>query len=199
MVGGILAFLVFNWHPAKIFMGDTGSLSVGFSLTVLVILFVDKTGLMAPWEGLKLNAPFSAGLAFLIVPVYDTVRIFIKRTMNGKSPLKPDKSHVHHFLIRMGLQHDQVSLVLVFVKLGFISIVFFGYSLSDHVLLPTLAIIATILGIWMDRNTLKKVKANCKNSPSISGKNTSRTKRKQSKRKPSIAKNIFSNNEINMN
>jgi len=199
LVGGILAFLVFNWHPAKIFMGDTGSLSVGFSLSVLVILFVDKTGLMAPWEGLKLNAPFSAGLAFLIVPVYDTVRIFIKRTMNGKSPLKPDKSHVHHFLIRMGLQHDQVSLVLVVVKLAFISIVFFGYSLSDHVLLPSIAIIATILGIWMDRKTLEKVKINCKNSPSVSGKNANRSKRRHSKRKPSIAKNMFSNNEINLN
>jgi len=199
LVGGILAFLVFNWHPAKIFMGDTGSLSVGFSLTVLVILFVDKTGLMAPWEGLKLNAPFSAGLAFLIVPVYDTVRIFIKRTMNGRSPLKPDKSHVHHFLIRMGLHHDQVSLVLVVVKLSFISIVFFGYSLSDHVLLPTIAIIATVLGIWMDRKTLEKVKINCKNSPSVSGKNADKVKRRQNKRKPSIAKNIFSNNKINMN
>ncbi|WP_235114694.1 hypothetical protein [Cyclobacterium qasimii] len=180
-------------------MGDTGSLSVGFSLTVLVILFVDKTGLMAPWEGLKLNAPFSAGLAFLIVPVYDTVRIFIKRTMNGRSPLKPDKSHVHHFLIRMGLHHDQVSLVLVVVKLSFISIVFFGYSLSDHILLPTIAIIATVLGIWMDRKTLEKVKINCKNSPSVSGKNADRVKRRQNKRKPSIAKNMFSNNKINMN
>lgn len=199
LVGGILAFLVFNWHPAKIFMGDTGSLSVGFCLTVLVILFVDKTGLMAPWEGLKLNAPFSAGLAFLIVPVYDTVRIFIKRTKNGKSPLKPDKSHVHHFLLRMGLQHDQVSLILVVVKLTFISIVFFGYALNDHILLPILVLIATTLGIWMDKKTLQKVKDNCKKAPLISGENYTRKKRKQAKRKPSIEKNIFTDNKINMN
>jgi len=199
LVGGTLAFLAFNWHPAKIFMGDTGSLSLGFSLTVLVILFVDKTGLMAPWEGLKLNAPFSAGLAFLIVPVYDTVRIFIKRTRNGRSPLKPDKSHVHHFLIRMGLRHDQVTLILVIVKLGFIALVFFGYSLNDHILLPSLAVIASLLGLWLDKRTLYKVKDNCKKTPTVFDKKGLREKKSQKKRKPSIEKDLFSNNEINMN
>jgi UDP-N-acetylmuramyl pentapeptide phosphotransferase/UDP-N-acetylglucosamine-1-phosphate transferase len=199
LVGGILAFLAFNWHPAKIFMGDTGSLSLGFSITVLVILFVDKTGLMAPWEGLKLNAPFSAGLAFLIVPIYDTVRIFIKRTRNGKSPLKPDKSHVHHFLIRMGLRHDQVTMILVIVNLGFIALVFIGYSLNDHISLPGLAIIASILGLWLDKRTLVKVKDNCKKSPAVSSKKHLQKKKSQIKRKPSIEKDIFSNNKINMN
>jgi UDP-N-acetylmuramyl pentapeptide phosphotransferase/UDP-N-acetylglucosamine-1-phosphate transferase len=199
LVGGILAFLAFNWHPAKIFMGDTGSLSLGFSLTVLVILFVDKTGLMAPWEGLKLNAPFSAGLAFLIVPVYDTVRIFIKRTRKGKSPLKPDKSHVHHFLIRMGLRHDQVTMILVIVKLGFIAIVFFGYSLNDYILLPGLAIVASLLGLWMDKRTLNKVKDNCKKTPAVIDKMRLQKKKSKKKRKPSIAKDILSNNEMNMN
>jgi UDP-N-acetylmuramyl pentapeptide phosphotransferase/UDP-N-acetylglucosamine-1-phosphate transferase len=199
LVGGTLAFLAFNWHPAKIFMGDTGSLSLGFSLTVLVILFVDKTGLMAPWEGLKLNAPFSAGLAFLIVPVYDTVRIFIKRTRNGRSPLKPDKSHVHHFLIRMGLRHDQVTMILVIVKLGFIALVFFGYSLNDHILLPSLVIIASSLGLWLDKRTLDKVKDNCKKTPTVSDKKNLQKKKSQKRRKPSIEKDLFSNNEINMN
>ncbi len=199
LVGGILAFLVFNWHPAKIFMGDTGSLSLGFALTVLVILFVDKTGTMAPWEGLKLNAPFAAGMAFLIVPIYDTVRIFVKRSLKGKSPLKPDKSHVHHFLIRMGLKHDQVALTLGTVKLLFIALVFFGYSLSDHFLFPTLILVAVGLGIWMDKQTLKNIKNNCKRRPSLSEKQGVRRKKLLSRRKPEISKSVFSDNEINMN
>lgn len=199
LVGGILAFLVFNWHPAKIFMGDTGSLSLGFALTVLVILFVDKTGTMAPWEGFKLNAPFAAGMAFLIVPIYDTVRIFVKRSLKGKSPLKPDKSHVHHFLIRMGLKHDQVALTLGTVKLLFIALVFFGYSLNDHLLFPTLILVAVGLGIWMDRQTLKNIKNNCKRRPSLSEKQGVRRKKLLSRRKPEISKSVFSGNEINMN
>ncbi|WP_162342869.1 glycosyltransferase family 4 protein [Cyclobacterium salsum] len=199
LVGGILAFLVFNWHPAKIFMGDTGSLSLGFALTVLVILFVDKTGTMAPWEGLKLNAPFAAGMAFLIVPIYDTVRIFVKRSLKGKSPLKPDKSHVHHFLIRMGLKHDQVALTLGTVKLLFIALVFFGYSLNDHFLFPTLILVAVGLGIWMDKQTLKNIRNNCKKRPSLSEKQGVRRKKLLSRRKPEISKSVFSDNEINMN
>ncbi|WP_375585662.1 glycosyltransferase family 4 protein [Cyclobacterium xiamenense] len=200
LVGAVLAFLVFNWHPAKIFMGDTGSLSLGFALTVLVVLFVDKTGTMAPWEGLKLHAPFAAGLAFLIVPVYDTVRIFVKRSMKGKSPLKPDKSHVHHFLIRMGLKHNQVALTLGTVKLLFIALVFLGNSLNDHILFPFLALVAVTLGIWMDKQTLKSIKTNCKKMPSLSQKHGRKErKRMVRKRKPEISKSVFSDNEINMN
>ena len=85
------------------------------------------------------------------------------------------------------------------MKLTFISIVFFGYALNDHVLLPVLILIATSLGIWMDKKTLQKVKDNCKKAPLVSGENYTRKKRKQTKRKPSIAKNIFTDNKINMN
>ncbi|SHN01622.1 UDP-N-acetylmuramyl pentapeptide phosphotransferase/UDP-N-acetylglucosamine-1-phosphate transferase [Cyclobacterium lianum] len=199
LVGGVVAFLAFNWHPAKIFMGDTGSLSLGFALVVLVILFVDKSGTMAPWEGLKVNAPFSAGMAFLIVPIYDTVRIFIKRSLKGKSPLKPDKSHVHHFLLRMGLKHDQVALTLGTVKLGFIGLVFFGYALNDHILFPVLTLVAVSLGIWMDKQTLKNIKSNCKKAPSLSEKGEVRKKKRFVRRKPEISKSVLSDNKINMN
>ncbi|MEX0883801.1 MAG: MraY family glycosyltransferase [Cyclobacteriaceae bacterium] len=199
LVGAILSFLVFNWHPAKIFMGDTGSLSLGFAMTVLVILFVDKNGTMAPWEGLKLNAPLSAGLAFMIVPIYDTIRIFIKRTLNGKSPLKPDKSHVHHFLLRMGLRHDQVALVLGTVKLMFIALVFFGFSFNDHIMVPTIVLMAAILGNWMDKKTLKNVKVNCKKAPKVTDRQPSIKKKKASKKKPTISEEILYDNKINMN
>ena len=147
---------------------------------------------MAPWEGLKLNAPLSAGLAFMIVPIYDTIRIFIKRTLKGKSPLKPDKSHVHHFLLRMGLKHDQVALVLGTVKLMFIALVFFGFSLNDHILVPTIALMAAILGNWMDKKTLKSVKVHCKNAPKVTERRSSIEKKKVSnKTRHSISEEIF--------
>ncbi|MCC5937191.1 MAG: undecaprenyl/decaprenyl-phosphate alpha-N-acetylglucosaminyl 1-phosphate transferase [Lunatimonas sp.] len=197
LVGSILSFLVFNWHPAKIFMGDTGSLSLGFALTSLVILFVDKNGTMAAWEGYKLGAPIAAGLALLIVPVYDTVRIFIKRISKGKSPLKPDKSHVHHFLIRMGLGHDKVALLLGGVKVLFIVISFGLAGLNDHILLPFMAVSIALLGVWMDSKTLKRVKVLTLASPPILEK--LKDDRIKSKKKFQIAESILRKNEINMN
>src|SRR5690606_34319785 len=136
LVGGVLSFLAFNWHPAKIFMGDTGSLSLGFALSTLVMLFVDRNGTMLASEGWKFHAPLAAGIALVIVPIYDTVRIFTKRSLNGRSPLKPDKSHVHHFLLRTGFRHNEVALPLGLVKVGFIFMIFVGTSLKDHVMIP---------------------------------------------------------------
>lgn len=198
LVGGILSFLVFNWHPAKIFMGDTGSLSLGFALTSLVILFVDKNGTMAAWEGYKLGAPIAAGLALLIVPVYDTVRIFIKRISKGKSPLKPDKSHVHHFLIRMGLAHDKVALLLGGVKAVFIAISFGLAGLNDHILLPLMAVSIALMGVWMDSKTLKRVKVLTLASPPVLEK-LQVENRLKSKRRYQIPDNILKKDEINMN
>ncbi|EON77495.1 Undecaprenyl-phosphate N-acetylglucosaminyl 1-phosphate transferase [Lunatimonas lonarensis] len=198
LVGGILSFLVFNWHPAKIFMGDTGSLSLGFALTALVILFVDKNGTMGPWEGYKLEAPIAAGLALLIVPVYDTLRIFIKRMSKGKSPLKPDKSHVHHFLIRMGLGHDKVALILGGVKCFFIFLAFGLSGLSDHILLPLMAIMIAVMGIWMDSKTLERVKVLTMAAPPVL-ENSRHSKKRKEKKRPQIASDILKRDEINMN
>jgi UDP-N-acetylmuramyl pentapeptide phosphotransferase/UDP-N-acetylglucosamine-1-phosphate transferase len=174
LVGSVLSFLVYNWHPAKIFMGDTGSLSLGFALAVLTILFIDKNGSMANFEGFKFSAPIASGIALLIIPIYDTSRIFIKRMRKGKSPMAPDKSHVHHFLLRMGLRHDQVTLTLVFIKIAFIGLVFLGSDFNDYIMLPLVILIAVILGIRMDTITLTRVKKNSKNSPPILSKRPKR-------------------------
>lgn len=196
LVGGILSFLAFNWHPAKIFMGDTGSLSVGFALTALVILFIDTNGTMLASEGWKINAPITAGIALMIVPIYDTVRIFTKRSLKGKSPLKPDKSHVHHFLLRMGYKHDQVSIILGTIKLVFISIVVLGSHLNDHAMLPFVLALAVVLGIWLDEQALKLVKRHSKSVPS---RVAIRTSKKYASTKPSLPEKVFDHNKINMN
>ncbi len=195
LVGAILSFLVYNWHPAKIFMGDTGSLSLGFALAVLTILFIDKNGTMTNFEGWKFNAPIASGIALLIIPIYDTTRIFIKRMLKGKSPMEPDKSHVHHFLLRMGLRHDQVTLTLVFIKIGFISLIFLGSSFNDYVMLPLVILIAVVLGLRLDSLTLKRVKQIYKKTPPILSK---RSKRKTSQ-KPTIQDEVLENVNISDN
>jgi UDP-N-acetylmuramyl pentapeptide phosphotransferase/UDP-N-acetylglucosamine-1-phosphate transferase len=195
LVGAVLSFLVYNWHPAKIFMGDTGSLSLGFALSVLTVLFIDKNGTMASFEGWKFNAPIASGVALMIIPIYDTSRIFIKRTMNGKSPMAPDKSHVHHFLLRMGLRHDQVTITLVLIKCAFIGLIFLGAGLNDYILLPIVILGAIALGLRLDTITLKRVKKLNKNSPPILSKRV----KKKSTSKPNIQINVLEKVKISDN
>jgi UDP-N-acetylmuramyl pentapeptide phosphotransferase/UDP-N-acetylglucosamine-1-phosphate transferase len=195
LVGAVLSFLVYNWHPAKIFMGDTGSLSLGFALSVLTVLFIDKNGTMSSFEGWKFNAPIASGVALLIIPIYDTSRIFIKRTMNGKSPMAPDKSHVHHFLLRMGLRHDQVTITLVLIKCAFIGLIFLGAGLNDYVLLPIVILGAIALGLRLDTITLKRVKKLNKNSPPILSKRI----KKKSTTKPDIQGSVLEKVKISDN
>lgn len=81
----LLAFLVFNWHPAKIFMGDSGSLTLGFIIALLSIL------------SMKYCTPSSI-LFIIAVPLLDTFLVMTRRIQRGQSPFKADKNHIHHFL-----------------------------------------------------------------------------------------------------
>jgi UDP-GlcNAc:undecaprenyl-phosphate GlcNAc-1-phosphate transferase len=103
LMGGILGFLRYNFHKAIIFMGDTGSLVCGMIVSVMAIEFVQMKAVE--------SAP-SIAVAILIIPVFDTARVFAFRIINGKSPFSPDKNHVHHILIRTGLNQVQTVLVL---------------------------------------------------------------------------------------
>ncbi|MGY6558039.1 MAG: MraY family glycosyltransferase [Nitritalea sp.] len=176
-LGAILGFLLYNWHPAKIFMGDTGSLSLGFILAVIVLVFVEKNSMLSPTDFYKFHSPFAASFAFLIVPVYDTLRVFYRRIKRGKSPFHADKSHVHHFLMRSGLTHDRVAFMLGFIKVAFIALALIGAKLSEHVMFPILITLAILLGIRLESYTLKKVKHIAKNSPRILDEAESRIQR----------------------
>lgn len=157
-LGGVLAFLVYNWHPAKIFMGDTGSLTLGFTVGAMIIAFMERNAALPDSNMLKLVPTFSGGVVLMMYPLYDMGRVFARRILQGKGPMTPDKSHVHHFLMRMGLKHDQVALLLGSLQLGFICIVFLMKDYSDHVVLPVIILLAVILGYRLDQVTVKYVK-----------------------------------------
>jgi UDP-N-acetylmuramyl pentapeptide phosphotransferase/UDP-N-acetylglucosamine-1-phosphate transferase len=99
LAGGIVAFLYFNFNPARIFLGDTGSLVLGFSIAVLCIRLLQvNTSSVLP------HAPlFILSLAF--IPVYDTIRVFAMRIWKGKSPFEADRTHIHHLLTNAGFGH----------------------------------------------------------------------------------------------
>lgn len=125
--GASFGLLLFNWHPAKIFPGFSGSTILGFMLAVLSIL-----------AGAKLA---TATLA-LLIPATDFAYTFFRRILQGKSPVWGDKGHLHHKLLEAGLTHQQISL---FYFLGSVILGTAALSLSSKGKLFVASLIATIL------------------------------------------------------
>lgn len=114
LAGALVGFMFHNFEPARIFMGDTGSLIVGFVLSVAAIRV---TQLNPGTSGMVLNAPSIFVFSVMSIPIFDTLRVIVLRLSKGISPLKADTNHMHHFLLRLGLRHSQVSLLLAFFNI----------------------------------------------------------------------------------
>lgn len=102
LLASTLGFLVFNFHPAKIFMGDTGALFLGYMISVLSLLGFKNVAIIS----------FVVPIIILGVPISDTVFAIVRRLYN-KNPLSaPDKSHLHHCLLKLGFTHKQTVLLI---------------------------------------------------------------------------------------
>jgi UDP-N-acetylmuramyl pentapeptide phosphotransferase/UDP-N-acetylglucosamine-1-phosphate transferase len=97
MSGALLGFLVFNFNPARIFMGDSGSLIIGAVISVLAIRLIETPIEFLPSQAQLISTPVMA-MAILAYPLLDTLRVFFIRAINGKSPLSADRNHLHHKL-----------------------------------------------------------------------------------------------------
>lgn len=129
MAGALTGFLYFNFSVTKkVFMGDTGSMLVGFTLAFFVVHFLHYNEPQTTGQALFTNAPAIA-IGVLIIPLFDTLRVFIIRLRTGKSPFKADNNHLHHLLLQKNLNHGQASFILVFSNLFFI--VFMSYFFYD--------------------------------------------------------------------
>lgn len=146
ILGSLLAFLQFNWAPSKVFMGDTGSLLIGFFLSIITIKFIEVNYVLPATEPFKFVAFVGPAVAVLIVPLYDTLRVFIKRVMKGKSPMHPDRTHLHHILLRLGCTHAQATSILATVNVIFVLLALVLKEFSDAIVLPTLLVTALALG-----------------------------------------------------
>ena len=146
LLGAILAFLQFNWAPSKVFMGDTGSLLIGFFLSIVTIKFISGNFVVADTAPHKFAASIAPAVAVLIVPLYDTLRVFIKRILRGKSPMHPDKTHLHHILLRLGCNHSQATSILATVNIIFVLLALVLKDFSDAIVLPALLLTALALG-----------------------------------------------------
>lgn len=112
LAGGILAFLYFNFNPAKIFMGDTGSLVLGFVTAVLCVRLLQVNELVA--DPVLPHAPVFV-LGIVLIPVFDTLRVFATRMWKGRSPFAADKTHIHHLLTNQGFTHGFAAKLICFL------------------------------------------------------------------------------------
>lgn len=110
LCGALLGFFVFNFSPAKIFMGDSGSLVVGLVICVLSVRLIEFEDTYLPPVLSRVSTPVLA-MSILAYPLVDTLRVFIIRTIKGTSPFLPDSNHIHHRLLKNGWSHKQTSII----------------------------------------------------------------------------------------
>ncbi|MBR1769171.1 MAG: undecaprenyl/decaprenyl-phosphate alpha-N-acetylglucosaminyl 1-phosphate transferase [Bacteroidales bacterium] len=115
ILGSIVGFLRYNWQKAKIFMGDTGSLFIGTLITIFIILsmtYADAINHAEIIPSLQIKAYVAPFLGYFYMPMADTLRVFISRARKNKSPFSADKTHIHHFFIRLGYSHQRCTLTV---------------------------------------------------------------------------------------
>ena len=123
LMGALLGFVLHNFHPAKIFMGDTGSLVVGLVLSILAINAINS-GIINNYIHLPNKGPLVA-IAILAVLLFDSLRIFIVRVIKGRNPLSPDMNHIHHALLNLGYGHQKTTLIICIINILLIVVAYF--------------------------------------------------------------------------
>lgn len=146
-IGGAFAgFLIFNISPAKIFMGDSGSLTLGFFSSILGVEFMNISELHPISIGLlRISSAPALVVAILLVPMFDTIRVFTLRILNNTSPFRADRNHIHHRLLSIGMSHTQVTLTLSGITILFIATAFYFQSIGNNQLIATLVIMIVSL------------------------------------------------------
>jgi UDP-GlcNAc:undecaprenyl-phosphate GlcNAc-1-phosphate transferase len=132
--GAVLGFLKFNIPPARIFMGDAGSMLIGLVCSILAIKFIELN--LSPITGKVafISAP-AIGMAVLIGPIFDVLRVFFLRLMHRSSPFVADNNHIHHCLLRLNFNHRQATLVLMVFNNSLLSMVLYFKDLGNVTLI----------------------------------------------------------------
>ncbi|MEL6656574.1 MAG: MraY family glycosyltransferase [Bacteroidota bacterium] len=157
-LGALVAFLRFNLlPPAKIFMGDTGSLVIGTVMSVLALEFIETNGALYATHPLHFEAAAVVTMTIISVPLFDTLRVFITRIIKGRSPFKPDRRHIHHLLIDSGCSHLQATGILFCFQVGLIVVVYMLHAeVEQHLLLLLLLSIILTATYFLYRAAKRK-------------------------------------------
>lgn len=149
MGGSILGFLYYNWCPARIFMGDTGSLIIGFFCSSMLIVFLNLN------EEATYSIDNSVALiaVLFVYPIYDIMRVFYLRLKRKKSPFSPDKLHIHLLLRRIGLEHYQITILIGFFSFLLIILFFIlnALRLNEFIVFSMIVSYCILLNFMLHR------------------------------------------------
>ncbi|MES2428727.1 MAG: MraY family glycosyltransferase [Bacteroidota bacterium] len=143
LVGAVIGFLKYNITPAKIFMGDSGSLFIGLISVVMAIKLIELNKFSSA-GGPRIIAAPALTVAILIIPIFDTIRIFFIRIMSGTSPFVADRNHIHHRVLKLGYTHLQTTLFLAGFNILAILLAIAFSSLGDFAVIIILFITAML-------------------------------------------------------
>jgi UDP-GlcNAc:undecaprenyl-phosphate/decaprenyl-phosphate GlcNAc-1-phosphate transferase len=188
-IGSLTAFFWFNVYGRKnkIFLGDTGSLIIGFVIGILACRFLQLEMVAQGFAEIPSAPTVVCGI--LIVPLFDSFRVFILRIVQGKSPFKADRQHIHHRILQLGCTHLQATLILLSVNMFFIVLsyllrgigivwlmgvilglaslmvyflVLFAKKRNKKQITPVYSsdFVHSVVDIWNERNKMKKIIGN---------------------------------------
>lgn len=151
VMGAIVGFLRFNTYPAQVFMGDSGSQFLGFSAGVLVIVLTQQSSpILSP----------AMPLLLLGLPLIDTFLVMAQRLLDRRSPFKPDQNHIHHKLLKLGLDHYESVVAIYVLQATLVSMAFVFRFYSDTFLITTFAAVLGFLAtlFWLTESNDWKVR-----------------------------------------
>ena len=131
LAGASAGLLYYNVAPAKIYMGDTGSMFIGFTLFLMSVVMVTQYGATGNVISTYVHSQQGAVivvLSLLFLPVFDALRVFALRASKGISPIRADRTHLHYYLLDAGLNHTQSVVVIIASN---VLIIVLGYFLQD--------------------------------------------------------------------
>ena len=157
LVGCCVGFLPHNFHPARLFMGDSGSLMLGLLLAAATISMtgnIDPSAQTGGNPNVAILLPVVLPLAILSLPLLDVLLAVVRRTRAGRRPWAPDAEHLHHRMLRIGHTHVQAVLLLYLwaavVALGVVSFAFVS-GWVPILVIGLVAMSATVLTLWLPR------------------------------------------------
>ncbi|MES2330172.1 MAG: MraY family glycosyltransferase [Bacteroidota bacterium] len=142
--GALIGFLYYNISPAKTFMGDTGSLFIGFMLSFFCIRFVEVNST----SGNIFTAGPAIAFSTIIIAVVDTVRVFMFRILRGRSPFVADSNHLHHRFLNIGFSHTQTTVILLSGNSLFIIIAFLLQKIGNSQLISFLIFLSIMINFF---------------------------------------------------
>jgi len=146
IVFGLIGFLFYNFSPARVFMGDTGSLFLGLVLAVLSIRFIRTD--YSSFVDLKITATGALAFAAVFIPIMDTLRVFLIRIYKGMSPFERDINHLHHILLHKGYSHAQISFILTISSVVFVTLAYLLQPFGINVIISSLLLLGLLL-MWL--------------------------------------------------